>query len=156
MHTLSVHGFRWCADSWDTMEQSELPLMQSLAKAQEPSGWIMWLVLVQSHPWTDVPSMDGASTTVDIVKMQEWCAKVLIVHMSSIVMIFFIIYIHSLFYVLTIAPSSFYPPIKHLCNQLLLYVWWEAPPLTVVVWRCSTMESGVQCVMTTGTSRMPL
>ena len=34
----SVHGTRWCADSWDTMEQSELPPMQSLAKAQEPSG----------------------------------------------------------------------------------------------------------------------
>ena len=45
--------------------------MQSLAKAQEPSGWIMWPVLAQSHPWTNVPSMDGASTTVGIVKMQE-------------------------------------------------------------------------------------
>ena len=64
--------------------------MQSLAKAQEPSGWMMWFVLVQSHPWTDVPSVDGAPTTVDIVKMQEWCAKVLIAHKSSIA----IIYIH--------------------------------------------------------------
>ena len=50
--------------------------MQSLAKAQEPSGWMMWPVMVQSRPWTDVPSVDGAPTTVDIVKMQEWCAKV--------------------------------------------------------------------------------
>ena len=50
--------------------------MQSLVKAQEPSGWMMWPVMVQSHPWTDVPSVDGASTTVDMVKMQEWCAKV--------------------------------------------------------------------------------
>ena len=66
-----MHGPRWCADSWDTMEQSELPPMQSLPKAQEPSGWMMWPVMVQSHPWTDVPSVDGASTTVDIVKMQE-------------------------------------------------------------------------------------
>ena len=72
----SVHGPRWCADSWDTMEQSELPPMQSLAKGQEPFGWIMCSVLAQSHPWTDVPSMDGASTTVCIVKMQEWCAEV--------------------------------------------------------------------------------
>ena len=50
--------------------------MQSLAKAQEPSGWMMWPVLVQSHPWTDVPSGDGASTTVGMVKMLEWCAMV--------------------------------------------------------------------------------
>ena len=50
--------------------------MQSLVKAQEPSGWMMWPVMVQSHPWTDVPSVDGAPTTVCIVKMQEWCAKV--------------------------------------------------------------------------------
>ena len=50
--------------------------MQSLAKAQEPSGWIMWPVMVQSHPWIDVLLMDGTSTTVCIVKMQEWCAKV--------------------------------------------------------------------------------
>ena len=50
--------------------------MQSLVKAQEPSGWMMWPVLAQSHPWTDVPSVDGASTTVCMVKMQEWCAMV--------------------------------------------------------------------------------
>eukprot|EP00731_Ephydatia_muelleri_P011000 Em0005g1586a len=42
------------------------------------------------------------------------------------------------------------------CSQLLLYVWWEAPPLAVVVWKCNTMECGVQCVMTTGISMMPL
>eukprot|EP00731_Ephydatia_muelleri_P010994 Em0005g1580a len=30
-------------------------------------------------------------------------------------------------------------------TQSLLYVWWEAPPLAVVVWKCSTMECGVQC-----------
>ena len=29
----SVHRPRWCADSWDTMEQSELPQMQSLEVA---------------------------------------------------------------------------------------------------------------------------
>ena len=50
VHTSSVHGPRWCADSWDTMEQSELPPMQSLAKGQEPFGWIMCSVLAQSHP----------------------------------------------------------------------------------------------------------
>ena len=58
--------------------------MQSLAKAQEPSGWMMWPVLEQSHPCTNVPSMDGATTTVGITKMQEWCAKVLIIHMSRL------------------------------------------------------------------------
>ena len=36
----------------------------------------MWAVLAQSHPWTNVTSMDGAFTTVGIVKMQEWCAEV--------------------------------------------------------------------------------
>ena len=72
----SVHGPRWFADSWDTMEHSELPLMQSLIKAQEPSGWMMWPVQAQRHHWTDASSVDGASTTVGIVKMQEWCARV--------------------------------------------------------------------------------
>ena len=61
--------------------------MLNLAKAQEPSGWMMWPVLVQRHSWTGVPSMDGASTTVVMVKMQEWCAKVLIAHKSSIAII---------------------------------------------------------------------
>ena len=50
--------------------------MQSLARAQEPSGWIMWHVMVQSHPWMYAHSMDGAFMTVCIVKMQEWFAKV--------------------------------------------------------------------------------
>ena len=36
----------------------------------------MWPVMAQSHPWTNVPSVDGASTTVGIIKMQEWCVKV--------------------------------------------------------------------------------
>ena len=72
----SVHGPRWCADSWDSMEQPDHLARHSLAKARDPSGWIMLPVLAQSHPWIDVPSMDGASTTVRIVKMQEWCAKV--------------------------------------------------------------------------------
>ena len=75
MHFIMLYE-RWCADSWDTVEQFEPPPMQSLVKALEPSGWIMWPVLAQSHPWTDVPSVDGASTTVCIVKMQEWCVKV--------------------------------------------------------------------------------
>ena len=50
--------------------------MQSLAKAVERSGWMMWPVMAQSHSWTGVPSTDGESTIVDIVQMQEWCAKV--------------------------------------------------------------------------------
>ena len=32
--------------------------------------------MAQSHPWTNVPSVDGASSTVGIIKMQELCAKV--------------------------------------------------------------------------------
>ena len=36
----------------------------------------MWPVMAQSHPWTNVPSVDGAPTTVGIMKMQEWCVKV--------------------------------------------------------------------------------
>ena len=36
----------------------------------------MWPVMAQSHPWTNVPSVVGASTTVGIMKMQEWCVKV--------------------------------------------------------------------------------
>ena len=32
----SVHEPRWCADSWDTMELSGLPPMESLTKAPEP------------------------------------------------------------------------------------------------------------------------
>ena len=42
IHTYSsVHGPRWCADSWDTMEHSERLPMQSLVKVQGSSGWIM-------------------------------------------------------------------------------------------------------------------
>ena len=141
----SVYGPRWCADSWDTMEQSELPPMQSLVKAQEPSGWMMWRVLAQSHPWTDAPSVDGTSTTVCMTKMQEWCAKVLIVHMSRLGM---------QMYRITHVPAI--PPPPPYLIQWLLYVWWEAPPLKVVVWKCSTMEYREQCVTTHGTSRMPL
>ena len=74
VHTL--HGHRWCADSWDTVEQSELPPMRSLAKAMEPSGLMVQHAVAQNYPWTYVPSMDGASTTVFMKKMQEWCAKV--------------------------------------------------------------------------------
>ena len=37
---------------------------------------MVWPVLAQSYHWTDAPSMDGASTTVGILEMQEWCAKV--------------------------------------------------------------------------------
>ena len=58
------------------MEQPDLSLMHFLAKAMEPSGWMMWPVLAQSHPWTNVSSVDGASTIVGIMKMQESCAKV--------------------------------------------------------------------------------
>ena len=55
-------------------------------------------------------------------------------------------------------PSSiFSSPIKNLCSrQLFLYVWWEAPPLTKVVLKCSTVECGVQCAMTPGTSMMQM
>ena len=41
VYVLSVHGPRWYADSLDTVVQSELLPMQSLAVAMEPSGWIM-------------------------------------------------------------------------------------------------------------------
>ena len=98
---LSVHGPRWCADSWDTMGPSELPPMQSLARAMEPSGWIMWTALAQSHPWTDVHSMDGAMRTVGIVKMQEWCAKKV---NKLCVLCVFIQCVH--LYINTVSPTS--------------------------------------------------
>ena len=34
----SVLGPRWCADSWDTMEQADFSQMHFLAKALDPSG----------------------------------------------------------------------------------------------------------------------
>ena len=80
---------------------------------------------------------------------------VLIVDEGSLALSYARIHFHVLFmYVLVSSPfnPSFLPPIQ----TLLLYVWWEAPPLTVVVWRCSTMERGVQCVMIPGTSMMQL
>ena len=40
--------------------------------------------------------------------------------------------------------------------KLLLFVWWGASTLAVVVWKCSTMECGVLCVMTPGTSIMQM
>ena len=36
---------------------------------------------------------------------------------------------------------------------MVMFVWWEAPISMRVEWRCASMTSGGQCVMTTG---MPL
>ena len=37
-----------------------------------------------------------------------------------------------------------------------MFVWWEAPISMRVEWRCVSMTSGGQCVMTTGTALMLL
>ena len=37
-----------------------------------------------------------------------------------------------------------------------MFVWWEAPISMRVEWRCASMNSGGQCVMTTGTALMLL
>ena len=33
-----------------------------------------------------------------------------------------------------------------------MFVWWEAPISMRVEWRCASMTSGEQCVMTSGTT----
>ena len=37
-----------------------------------------------------------------------------------------------------------------------MFVWWEAPISMRVEWRCASMISGGQCVMTPGTTLMLL
>ena len=37
-----------------------------------------------------------------------------------------------------------------------MFVWWEAPISMRVEWRCASMTSGGQCVMTLGTPLMLL
>ena len=37
-----------------------------------------------------------------------------------------------------------------------MFVWWEVPISMRVEWRCASMTSGGQCVMTTGTTLMLL
>ena len=37
-----------------------------------------------------------------------------------------------------------------------MFVWWEAPISMRVEWRCASMTSGGQCVMTFGTTLMLL
>ena len=37
-----------------------------------------------------------------------------------------------------------------------MFVWWEAPISMRVEWRCASMTSGGQCVMTAGTVLMQL
>ena len=37
-----------------------------------------------------------------------------------------------------------------------MFIWWEAPISMKVEWRCASMTSGGQCVMTTGTTLMLL
>ena len=37
-----------------------------------------------------------------------------------------------------------------------MFVWWEAPISMKVEWRCASMTSGGQCVITCGTSLMLL
>ena len=39
---------------------------------------------------------------------------------------------------------------------MVMFVWWEAPISMRVEWRCASMTSGGQCVMTTGTALMLL
>ena len=39
---------------------------------------------------------------------------------------------------------------------MVMFVWWEAPISTRVEWRCASMTSGGQCVMTSGTAQMQL
>ena len=36
-----------------------------------------------------------------------------------------------------------------------MFIWWEAPISMRVEWRCASMTSGGQCVMTAGTVLMP-
>ena len=36
-----------------------------------------------------------------------------------------------------------------------MFVWWEDPISMRVEWRCASMTSGGQCVMTAGTVMMP-
>ena len=37
---------------------------------------------------------------------------------------------------------------------MVMFIWWEAPISMRVEWRCASMTSGEQCVMTTGTALM--
>jgi len=37
-----------------------------------------------------------------------------------------------------------------------MFVWWEVPIPMRVEWRCASMTSGEQCVMTVGTVLMPV
>ena len=37
-----------------------------------------------------------------------------------------------------------------------MFVWWKAPISMRVEWRCASMTSGEQCVMTAGTVLMPV
>ena len=39
--------------------------------------------------------------------------------------------------------------------HMVMFVWWEAPISMRVEWRCASMTSGGQCVMTAGTVLMP-
>ena len=39
---------------------------------------------------------------------------------------------------------------------MVMFVWWEAPISMRVEWRCVSMTSGGQCVMTPGTTMMLL
>ena len=39
---------------------------------------------------------------------------------------------------------------------MVMFVWWEAPISMRVEWRCASMTSGEQCVMTIGTAQMLL
>jgi len=37
---------------------------------------------------------------------------------------------------------------------MVMFVWWEVPISMRVEWRCASMTSGGQCVMTAGTPMM--
>ena len=50
--------------------------MPSSDKVRVPSGWMMCNAKERRSRWTSVPSLDGETTTVDILRMLESSVKV--------------------------------------------------------------------------------
>ena len=46
--------------------------------------------------------------------------------------------------------------IQEAIARMVMFVWWEAPISMRAEWRCASMTSGEQCVMTSGTTLMLL
>ena len=88
----------------------------------------------------------SAVTAMAIEKMLEWDVKVCMVCMKWV----------AFFWSGSVLNIDRLQLMQVATVHMVTFVWWEAPISMRVEWRCASMTSGGQCVMTAGTTLMQL